>query len=133
MFLLDLLCMLIIIFYVVMEFIYAQSPAYMKGLLLGCFFFIQGIAVALGSLVLLSQSKWNSKLWQHFKLFSNYFMYKNKSSWCDINKNEVDAGTCLPVYVLTTIVILFGITLFLYSARKYRIRMRGNALKYFLQ
>jgi len=52
-----------------MEFIYAQSPVYMKGLLLGCFFFMQGIAVVLGSLLILSQSKGNSKYWEHFKSF----------------------------------------------------------------
>ena len=119
--------------YVVMEFIYAQSPVYMKGLLLGCFFFMQGIAVVLGSLLFLSQSKGNSKYWEHFKSFSSYYTYKNNSRWCDIKEDEIHAGSCITAYSLTTIVIVFGIIIFLYSARKYRIRIRGSALKYFLQ
>ena len=107
---------------VVLEFIYAQSPSYMKGLLLGCFFFIYGSAATLGSLLILSQSDGTQVYWEYLRLLSNP---------C---KATLDAsGSCVAAYTVITVVTILGSMLFCYSAKHYKPRTRGNALRYFMQ
>ena len=109
--------------YIVVEFIYAQSPAYMKGLLLGFLFFIEGCAITLGSLLFLSQSGGRTVFWEYFRI-----MLKDENL-CDIN---IYTGSCFASYVIFTVITILGILLFCISARKYKTRVRGRALRYYL-
>ena len=107
-----------------MEFIYAQSPSNMKGLLLGCLFFIEGCALTLGSLLFLSQSKGDTVYWEYYKTIAG-------DDLCEAAKERV-TGSSLTAYTLIAIVTLLGIALFCYSAKKYVPRVRGKALRYYL-
>ena len=107
-----------------MEFIYAQSPAYMKGLLLGCLFFIEGCAVTLGSLLFVSQSKGDTVYWEYYKTIAS-------DDLCEAAE-ERETGSSLAAYTLIAIVTLLGIALFCYSAKKYKPRVRGEAQNYYL-
>lgn len=113
------LCILCII---VVEFIYAQSPAYMKGSLLGCLFFVEGLAMTLGSLLFISQSKTETIFWTYFRSIS-------VNDYCC---SEVETGSCLSSYVIFTIITFLGILLFCFSAKKYKTRVRGRALQYYM-
>ena len=106
----------------VVEFIYAQSPSYMKGLLLGCLFFIEGCALTLGSLLFVSQKKGDSVYWEYYKAFTS-------DDLCDI---PIEAGSSIAAYIIIAVVTLLGIALFCYSAKKYKPRVRGRALSYYL-
>ena len=110
----------ILLLYVVVEFIYAQSPAYMKGLLLGCLFFTEGFSMNLGSLLILSQSKGTSVYWEYLKSLPKF---------CDGQAD--DAGSCLATYTIIAISTLLGFLLFLYSAKNYKVRIRDTALRYY--
>ena len=57
------------VYFAVVEFIYAQSPGYMKGLLLGCLFFTEGFVMLLGALLFVILTFFNSNL---FRTFNNY-------------------------------------------------------------
>ena len=105
------------------EFIYAQSPVYMKGLLLGCLFFTEGLALTLGSLLFLSQSKGSSVYWEYFSTI------EKDANYCDVS---VEAGSSISAYIIIAIITFLGIVLFFYSARNYKSRIRGNSLKYFM-
>ena len=108
---------------VVVEFIYAQSPAYMKGLLLGCLFFIEGCAMTLGSLLFLSQSRGMTVYWEYFRVIPK------TDDFCSV---KVDTGSCLSAYVIIALITILGILLFSFSAKKYKTRVRGRALKYYM-
>ena len=112
--------------YLVVEFIYAQSPAYMKGLLLGFLFFIEGCAMTLGSFLFLSQSGGKTVFWEYFRFMPRVWDEKN------LCKTEVYTGSCLASYVIFTVITILGILLFCVSARKYKIRVRGRALRYYM-
>ena len=73
----------------------------------------------LGSLLILSQSKGTSVYWEYLKSVTDL---------CDI---RADAGSCLATYTIIAISTLLGILLFLYSAKKYKTRIRDTALKYY--
>ena len=105
--------------YTVVEFIYAQSPAYMKGLLLGCLFFTEGFSMNLGSLLILSQSTGTTVYWQFLKSLRHL---------CDARAN---AGSCFAAYTIIAITTVLGILLFLYSAKNYKTRIRFTALRYY--
>ena len=105
--------------YAVVEFIYAQSPVYMKGLLLGCLFFTEGFSMNIGSLLILSQSKGTSVYWEFLKSIANL---------CDAS---ADAGSCFASYTIIAIITLLGIILFVYSAKNYKTRIRDDALRYY--
>lgn len=104
------------------EFIYAQSPSDMKGLLLGCLFFIEGCALTLGSLLFVSQFKGDTVYWEYYKTISS-------DDLCTAPK---ETGSSLAAYMLIAIVTLLGIALFCYSAKKYKSRVRDKALNYYL-
>ena len=106
----------------VVEFIYAQSPAYMKGLLLGSLFFIEGCAMTLGSLLFLSQSGRKTVFWEYFRIMS-----KDENLSCDVY-----TGSCLASYAIFTLITILGILLFFFSARKYKARVRDRALRYYM-
>ena len=71
----------------------------------------------LGSLLILSQSKGTSVYWEYLKYRDNL---------CDKT-----SGSCLTTYIIIAISTLLGILLFLYSAKKYKTRIRDTALKYY--
>ena len=113
-----------LLYLAVVEFIYAQSPVYMKGLLLGCLFFTEGLALTLGSLLFLSQTNGRTVFWEYFRTI------KKNANYCDV---PVEAGSCISAYTIIAIVTFLGIVLFFYSARSYKSRIRGKSLKYFMQ
>ena len=82
--------------------------------------------MVLGSLLFLAQSKGTQIYWQYFKVI--------REDICDaLNSSTVpDAGSCLSAYVIIVVITFLGTLLFLYSAKHYKIRIRGNALRYFL-
>jgi len=108
----------------VVEFIYAQSPVNMKGLLLGCLFFTEGLALTLGSLLFLSQSKGSTRYWEYFKPI------EKDANYCNV---AIKAGSSISGYVIIAIITFLGIVLFFYSAKNYKSRIRGTSLKYFVK
>ena len=91
----------------------------MKGLLLGCLFFTEGLSMNIGSLLILSQSKGTSVYWEYLKSIVHV---------CDAT---TDAGSCFATYTIIAVMTLLGFLLFLYSARKYKTRNRGSDLIYY--
>ena len=77
--------------------------------------------MTIGSLLFLSQSHKRTVYWEYFRDISD-------DDFCNA---EIDTGSCLASYVIFTVVTLLGILLFCYSAKKYRTRVRGKALKYY--
>jgi len=80
----------------------------------------------LGSGLFWSQSKGKSKYWQYLKHIASK---KDDKEWYCAS---VDTGSCLPAYIIIVVVTVIAGLFFLYFARKYKIRTRGNALRYFL-
>jgi len=95
----------------------------MKGLLLGCLFFIEGCAMTLGSLLFLSQSKGKTVYWEYYRSIKS-------DDFCCVK--EVDTGSCISAYVIFALITVLGILLFGISAKKYKTRVRGRALKYYM-
>ena len=87
-----------------LEFISAQSPRSMKGLLFGLFFAMRGIFQLITSIMLTP--------------------FASMKTWISMHPSNV---SCLSGYLLLTCIIsLFGIILFLIVARKYKYRERGE-------
>ena len=79
----------------------------------------------LGSVLFWSQSVGKSMYWQYLRHITS----KEQEEWyCAC----VDTGSCLPAFTVIALVTIIAGILFLYFARKYKIRTRGNALRYFL-
>ena len=85
------------------EFIYAQSPHSMKGLLIGLSFAIQGLFQAIGAV-----------LAYPFMLF--------------ISSSLPSCG--MSYYIMTLIVGLFGLLAYTYTARCYKYRERDDVCRY---
>ena len=79
--------------------------------------------MTIGSLLFLLQSQGKSIFWEYFRAISD------DEDFC---KAEIDTGSCLASYVIFTVITLLGILLFCYSAKKYRTRVRGQALMYYM-
>ena len=94
----------------------------MKGLLLGCLFFIEGLALTLGSLLFVSQSKGDTVWWEYYRTIDSD----------DLCKASRETGSSLAAYTLIAITTFLGIALFCYSAKKYKTRVRGEAQPYYL-
>ena len=80
----------------------------------------------LGSLLFLLQSKGTKWYWQYFRVISEEICNALQSS------DAPNAGSCLSAYVIIAVITFLGTLLFLYSAKHYKIRERGSALRYFL-
>ena len=78
----------------------------------------------LGSLLFLSQSRGRTLAWEYFR--------SRIITDDDICNAEVETGSCLSSYIVFAIITVLGIVLFCFSAKKYRIRVRGTSLKYYL-
>ena len=94
----------------------------MKGLLLGCLFFIEGCALTLATLLLVTQSKGDTVYWE----------YSNKTIASDDLCKEKETGLSLAAYTFIAIVTLLSFALFCYSTKKYKLRVRDKALRYYL-
>ena len=87
-----------------LEFISAQSPRSMKGLLFGLFFAMRGIFQLVASIMLTP--------------------FASMKVWSGVHLSSV---SCLSGYLLLTCIIsILGIIVFLIVARKYKYRERGN-------
>ena len=87
------------------EFICAQSPHSMKGLLIGTFFAIKGA----------------------FQLIGVFAMYVPITVWCNHKYSGYSFPVCGFVYYLVNAVIaLIGLIAFTYTARKYQYRQRDE-------
>jgi len=60
--------------------------------------------------------------WEYYKFFIS-------DDLCNV---PIKTGSLIAGYVLIAIVILLGIAIFCYSAKKYKPRVRGRALSYYL-
>ena len=89
----------------VFEFISAQSPQSMKGLLIGVFFAIKGIFQLIGSLL--------------------FFLFLTNSVW--VRKHVTAVTNCGFGYLLfTCVAVLIGLILFSVVARRYKYRERDD-------
>ena len=104
------------------EFIYAQSPDYMKGLLLGFLFFTEGIAMLLGSVLIMVLSEIDSSAFRAFDI-----CYKDSIFHCADDKN----GFAIGLYAVVVGISLISFVQFKYALHKYVVRNRGKDLKYY--
>ena len=79
--------------------------------------------MTMGSLLILLQSQGKNIVWEYFRAISD-----DVDDFCDA---EIDTGSCLSSYVIFTVITFLGLLLFCYSAKKYKIRVRGKALMYY--
>ena len=76
----------------------------------------------LGSLLFLLQSRGRTLAWEYLRVITDD----------DVCNAEVETGSCLSSYIVFIVITILGIVLFCFSAKKYRIRVRGISLKYYL-
>ena len=107
---------------IVVEFIYAQSPGYMKGLLLGCLFSTEGFAMLLGSLLFVVLSKIDSSVFRTFNI-----CYSEDICKCI----DDDNGFAIGLYAVVVVIALISFVMFRYAVHKYVIRKRDRDQKYF--
>ena len=123
-----------------MEFIYAQSPAAMKGLLLGLFFATAGVSTLLSSILMLVLGQ------LHPMSFCSYFANTNKFYEEVLNGNQcmgnetlnslaggattslvgnaacMDSAIC--AYIIFTMIALISTVMFAIAAARYKFRKR---------
>ena len=85
--------------------------------------------MTLGSLLFLSQSGRKTEFWEYFRIIPKDEELCKVGELCKV---DVSTGSCLASYVIFTIITILGILLFCFSARKYRTRVRGRALRYYM-
>lgn len=126
-----------IIYTAVFEFISAQSPKSMTGLLIGTFFFVMGIFQLLGTVLVVPFT--SKKLWKH-AVHNNSTLYSFEDPFEDMldydrffddsgpneNMNTPLASTACEIWylVITTAFGILGVTLFFIAMRKYKYRKR---------
>lgn len=108
-----------------MEFIYAQSPAAMKGLLLGMLFLTSGLAMGLSAAFIYLQS------FAHQLHFASFFGNSNeyiKDIFQCLRKKHEFLHDCtdgpLFSYILLAVVVLFSVAVFVSATVKYKFRKR---------
>ena len=112
-----------------MEFIYAQSPGAMKGVLLGMLFLTEGIAMGFAAFIIFLQGKS-----PHFH-FTSFFGNSNNYvtdilSNCLLTRKPFDEGELKCVdgplfsYVLLAVVVILAIVVFTGASIKYSFRKR---------
>ena len=106
--------------YVVCEFIYAQSPGYMKGVLIGCLFTTEGIAMLLGSVLFAILAKVQTNVTGVFKTCSSPCTCSNNSS-----------GFAIALYSIVVVIALISFVMFRCVVRNFVVRKRENDLIYF--
>ena len=113
-----------ILYFVVVEFIYAQSPDYMKGLLLGCLFFTEGFAMLLGALLFVILAILDSNL---FRTFDNCYL----ADPCDCADNDKSNGFAIGLYAIVAVLGLISFVMFRCVVHRYKYRKRDKDLVYF--
>ena len=78
--------------------------------------------MTLGSLLFVSQLGGDSPFWEYFRVIKT-------NCFCQA---KVDTGSSVSAYVIITLITFLGILLFYFSAKKYKTRVRGSALRYYL-
>ena len=91
-----------------LEFISAQSPHSMKGLLVGLFFAIKGVSQLFGAFSMVPFTY--RKLW-------------NKGEW---KEHPPIANCAFGFFLFSIVVALIGLILFSFTARRYKYRQRGE-------
>jgi len=104
------------------EFIYAQSPGCMKGVLLGCLFSTEGFAMLLGSLLFVVLSQIDSSVFRTFNV-----CYNEDVCSC----SDDDNGFAIGLYAVVAAIALISFVLFRYAVSKYIVRKRDRDQKYF--
>lgn len=111
-------------YFAVVEFIYAQSPGYMKGLLMGCLFFTEGFAVLLGALLFVILAFFNSNL---FRTFNSCYI-KDPCGCYDHDKSN---GFAIGLYSVVVVIGIISFIMFRCAVRRYKVRKRDKDLVYF--
>ena len=105
-----------------MEFIYAQSPGAMKGLLLGMLFFTSGMAMGFSSLLIFLQGMANT--FEFTSYFGNsYNMQESLNCLSSMGRECVDGP--LFSYIVLAVAVLVSFIVFILAAYKYTPRRRG--------
>ena len=110
--------------FTVVEFIYAQSPGYMKGLLMGCLFFTEGFAMLLGALLFVILAKFKSNVFETFNACYN-------DSPCSCMDNKDFNGFSIGLYSVIVVIGLASFIMFRCVVHKYKVRKRERDLVYF--
>ena len=105
-----------------MEFIYAQSPAVMKGLLLGLLFGTEGVAMGVAAFFIYLQGQ--AKEFSFFSFFGNSDRYVQDLIECLNDKHESCTDSPLFSYILVSIIVILSVIFFYYAALKYQFRKR---------
>lgn len=112
--------MTLLFFHVVCEFIYAQSPNYMKGVLIGCLFTTEGVAMLLGSLLFAIVGRVHSNVTEVFQTCSSPCTCNNDSN-----------GFAIALYATIVVIALISFAMFRCVVHKFVVRKRENDLLYF--
>jgi len=113
---------------IAVEFIYAQSPAYMKGILLGLLFGTEGIATGFAAVFIALQDCAPQLGFCSFFGNTNFFWDNATSSECIQRSNLSLAYQChdspLCSYIVFLIVALLSFAGFIVSSVRYKFRKR---------
>jgi len=110
--------------HVVGEFIYAQSPGYMKGVLIGCLFTTEGVAMLLGSLLFIILAKFHTDT-----NVTHIFETCYSSSPCDCNNTT--NGYAIALYATIVFIALISFIMFRCVVHRFVVRKREKDLIYF--
>ena len=105
-----------------MEFIYAQSPGAMKGLLLGMLFLTSGLAMGLSAVFIYLQSF--ADPFNFISFFGNSNTYVEDIFKCLINDKKHCMDGPLFCFILLAVVVLFSAAIFVKATLKYTFRRR---------
>lgn len=107
------------------EFIYAQSPGHMKGILLGLLFGTEGIATGFASILIWLQDAFpNYSFFSFFANSNTYYKYVDEETCTDGSIFGSCADSPLFAYIVFLLVTLLSVTFFTISALRYKLRRR---------
>ena len=104
------------------EFIYAQSPAVMKGLLLGLLFGTEGVAMGVAAFLIFLQGQ--AKKFSFFSFFGNSDHYVKELIECVSDRRKYCTDSPLFSYILVSIIVVLSVVFFCWAAFKYQFRKR---------
>lgn len=116
------LCIQIPLISAAVEFIYAQSPGAMKGLLLGMLFLTSGLAMGLSSLFIYLQTF--ADQFDFTSFFGNSNTYVKDIFTCLHDKHRHCMDGPLFCFILLAVVVLFSAAVFVMATLKYTFRKR---------
>lgn len=120
------------------EFIYAQSPGAMKGLLLGLFFATEGVSMVLSSFLMLILGKLpkmsfcsyfaNTRSFYYDLVTSGSRCLENSTQSTLANSTPLHESDCMDTaicaYIIFTVVALLSAVMFMVAATRYKFRKR---------